>query len=511
MSNSWDRVVNAAACTTLTQLGGALVNAGAWTALTGVGAKPALAAIGIGSLSNLAASALCPEIDLPVTPSPNNGQGCWKVTSGDSAFIEVRTTASNSWVRYSTISPWIDATEIVSVQVVGPDLSNKYTSKMTYLRLSGSTNEAVISNLQTQEAAAAVAWRLDPKSGVCGAGDNQPDPLPPNYDAPIPVTDPVTSCNYTVSLQGFVRETPDQLARPVYIVESAATSRNSYGRIGGCSLEPTIVIGGGGDGGNNPPYPPIPVPSPLPPPGPDGEPWWLDLVGKVLQAGAAGAAAKLVEELLNSPLPATSKSIYAACQYKEDGTPEELTINFPEQKYQDRVLDALTAQVDFAQQFFLWKTPTCDCSPSPVTGDPVTINFESAEYSPFGNDRLRKRFVYFDQSGSTLEQTTDHWKDFVWQAGGVAVFCKGTALGKPQVWAATEDEAKRVINHAAAITGADMSKAEWITTTSKDPRYGVPGEMHVMRGKNGTFGITKRGKPSGSPPALAPNPTLGSG
>ena len=283
----------------------------------------------------------------------------------------------------------------------------------------------------------------------------------------------------------------------VFKIEAAGPQAlASGGVVGGCNFEPTLVFQPPGGG--------PPTTGPWDPTWPDwdggGEPPWLDFLKGAVGGAAAAAVGALLDELFEKKYPATEKSIYAACQFKEDGSPEEFTINFPEQTYQDRVLDSLTAQVDFAQQFFLWKSPICSTNPQPVTGDPVSINWVSDEYSPNGNNRLRKLLTYFDQNNTSLADTVAHWRDFSWDAGSVIVSVNGVPLGKPQVWAASVEEGKRVINHAAAIAGVDMTNAEWLITSPRASRYGQTGKMRVHRGANGALGITKRDGPNGLPP-----------
>jgi hypothetical protein len=191
----------------------------------------------------------------------------------------------------------------------------------------------------------------------------------------------------------------------------------------------------------------------------------------------------------------------AACNYKQDGSYETYTITLPEQPWETRVLAMQEMGFDFLQQHLLWKTPTCSGGGVGIAGDPVTVNFVSDERSLDGADFLRKRFVYFDQTGTPLEDHVTHWKDFVWEAGPACVSFEGTPMGKPQVWASTVDEAKRVITHAAAIAGVDVADGQWMTGTSRSTRYGKPGTMRVARFSNGNYTVTKRSGPSGNPEA----------
>jgi hypothetical protein len=216
----------------------------------------------------------------------------------------------------------------------------------------------------------------------------------------------------------------------------------------------------------------------------------------------SAAVGKALDELFETPIPQWQYTMRAACNYKQDGSYEDYTITLPEAPYQERMLQLAETQLDFLQQHLLWKTPTCSGGGQSISGEPVTLNFISDEQSKAGNDRIRKRFVYFDQSGAPLEDHVTHWKDFVWEAGPVIVSCVGTPLGKPQVWAESLDEAKRVFAHAAAIAGVDLADAEYMTGTPRDSRYGSPGRMRIRKDPDGYWMITKRPGPSGKPIVL---------
>jgi hypothetical protein len=124
-----------------------------------------------------------------------------------------------------------------------------------------------------------------------------------------------------------------------------------------------------------------------------------------------------------------------------------------------------------------------------------------------GKAPLRKRLMYRDLSGASLESHTAHWRDFQWNAGPVCVIHKGAAWGVPQVWAASAAEGKRVIRHAGAIAGIDPdTEGEWIITGSLDPRYGRTGRMGVLRLRDGYWSVTKREGPNGMPEVAMPNP-----
>lgn len=170
---------------------------------------------------------------------------------------------------------------------------------------------------------------------------------------------------------------------------------------------------------------------------------------------------------------------------------------------QTKGLMAIMARVDaisiLLQTHLGYKTPICNEPTRTFDGDYRTITFVSDEQSPEGRNRIRKRFRYRSSSGVGLSEIVDHWKDFVWSAGDVCVSHRGSALGAPQVWAASIDEGKRVIRHAAGEAGIDPDQVgEWRVGGSNNPRYGMPGTMRVNT-KGGYYWITSRLGPDERP------------
>lgn len=114
--------------------------------------------------------------------------------------------------------------------------------------------------------------------------------------------------------------------------------------------------------------------------------------------------------------------------------------------------------------------------------------------------RLEKRLGYRDLSGSPQSAHVAHWLGFTFQGGPVRVCLQGP-WGSPAVYAATEEEGRRVLGHAASIAGWDLSPggpAEWTVTTVSDPRIGRTGTFAV-KWRNGVPRISKRNGPSGAP------------
>lgn len=107
-----------------------------------------------------------------------------------------------------------------------------------------------------------------------------------------------------------------------------------------------------------------------------------------------------------------------------------------------------------------------------------------------------KRLTYRVAGAVDLEAHTEHWRDFVWEAGPIQVSCVGR-WGVIQVWASTEAEARRVIAHALAISGwpqADLDAAEFGVRTVSASGYGVPGTCRLKRSGRGYAVRTRAGR-----------------
>lgn len=496
---SWlDDAAAFATCATLTTTGSALVGTGVSTLWAGGGG---LVPLSLGMLSFLAAGAACNNTPVDGVGDQSQINGCSEISSGGFGEIEGRPGDTGDWAGWPTTVNPQRAIAILDTKVedLGGTGSTPWAASITWRNEDGTTSSSNTARFATQELAARWQWRLNPVSGTCSGFPGDPTPLPPTFTDPVQYTDASTNCTYNISPQGFVQETEGGQAGVVFKIEAAGPQTLASGSsVGGCNFEPTLVY----RSPNSPnPYT-IPWDPTWPSGGGGGTPPWLNFLSDVVGGVLASAIYDKLKELTEPTLPAGSKEIYAACEFKQDGTPETFAINFPEENFNSRVLTALDAIVDFQQQFFLWKTPICSPTPTPLTGEPVTINWISEQPLMSTGNYLKKIFTYFDQSGRSLAQHVDHWRDFSWDAGPVVVSCARTPLGKPQVWAASEAEGKRVINHAAAIAGVDTTNAEWLVGTPKSTRYGNSGRMRVHVSTDGLLGITKRDGPSGLPPAL---------
>jgi hypothetical protein len=192
-------------------------------------------------------------------------------------------------------------------------------------------------------------------------------------------------------------------------------------------------------------------------------------------------------------MEAGSYTMVAPCDFDEEGNPAERTWTFEKTTQTGRLLMHQVAMMDMLQQHLVWKTPTCSGNDKPdLEGDWRTISFRSDNTSPYGKSRLRKRFRYRSTSGWSYDDLINHWKDFVFQSGPVIVQHSGSSWGTPQVWAATADEGKRVIRHAAGEAGIDPDQVgRWSISGSRSSRLGVSDTMRVET-KGGYYWITAR-------------------
>ena len=226
-------------------------------------------------------------------------------------------------------------------------------------------------------------------------------------------------------------------------------------------------------------------------PAPDtlGEKWGLILRAvEALMASASGGTYTLTE-----PCDPDGDGVFVKREVPYLGAFDQLGVL-------SNKLDALAELQQAAKDL---RQPTCNPPLPKRTGEPVTVTFQSDGVSPVSGSTLRKMFKYFDQTGKSLEDHAAHWKDFTWQAGDVIVSAYGTVLGKPQVWAASEAEGRRVIEHAASIAGVDLTDASWKAVTPANPRFGLPGLMRV-KDYGGYLWVTKRPDPSGPPELASP-------
>jgi hypothetical protein len=186
--------------------------------------------------------------------------------------------------------------------------------------------------------------------------------------------------------------------------------------------------------------------------------------------------------LTQARLPEGQFQLQAPCDFDENGDPLYLDWVYPEQTFQERSLAHQITILEALQQHLNWKTPTCGSSTKPpLEGEWVTTRWISDEKMPHSNHRLRKQLRYRSKSGLSLAQRSAYWEFFQWNSGDVCVIHKGAWWGTPQVWAASEEEGKRVIRFAAGEAGLDPDQTgEWTISSSSSPRYGMSGTMKIQ-------------------------------
>ena len=477
-----DRAAAKTTCDVLKSLGGGLVSSGAWAVGLGAGGG-ALKPIAAGSAALLASNFLCDDPWDPNSPSqvPTGGF----ITAGsclESEGCNLQVNGREGSVYLGRIK------KLISVTATNPYPNGEDAVIVTYVDCDGITQ-------QDKEGASRTPFSTELLDGAQCVGD----PEPPVYNPPpYEYTDPVDGCKLTVELEGFA-ESPGGLVSPAFKISPADESvlrEGGGGIIGGCNFQPVIYWNpdgggsGGGSGGGGPVVGPAPDPGP---PGPEGTPPWLDLLNDIIGGTISNIVSDSIQDALEAPYAGTTYRVVSVCEKTPDGSPISKAVEIPidEQKGLDAALFRLDAIASLLQPLKDFKQPICD-EKIELEGDFRTISFESTERSPFGNDRLRKRFRYRSQSGLGLGELVDHWKDFEWDAGPVCVQHSGHTWGTPQVWAASVDEGKRVILHAGREAGVDPNQVgQWSVSGSNNPRFGVSGRMKVIT-KGGYYWITER-------------------
>jgi len=487
----FSRAADAAACDTLGQLGPSLVNLGVWTMWT---PKVGLTAMTLGAASNLAYQYGCAEFDAGVSPNSDTARGCQQLASGY-ADLAVYDSAGNfkTYIKkditgYTQSAPFPSGGNSLQTYTFQEQIGGSY---------GGSTNIGLAPGDYAE---------LILQTGAVCEKDVEPLPPVPPTTTPFDFTDPVTNCELTLNFEGFAQMAQGETPQPVYLIQNSTSLLQSGGRIGGCLINPTIYYqgpngpGGDGPGGGGPTSLPLP-PGPLPPYGPNGEPWWADLLQAALGGAAALAAEKLFDALVEQTYPGLIYRMVSVCETNSAGEPisESVDVPIPALQAPDAQMARLDAIVELLQAAKNFKQPICPPDKPELLGDWVTVRFESLEISPQGTRPLRKLFRYRSQSALDLGQIAAYWENFQWNAGPVCVQHKGAWWGTPQCWASNADEGKRVIRFAGLEAGIDPDAiGEWVISGSSDPRFGMPGTMQVAK-VQGLEWVTSRQGPSGLP------------
>jgi hypothetical protein len=356
----------------------------------------------------------------------------------------------------------------------------------------------------------AVDWmQFDLAEGTCSSTGGPTGEL-----APYTYVDQTTNCTYVVAHEAWVMG-DDGVVTPVLKIEPGQQSRASGGVIGGCNFGPVLYMpgGGGGDIVGGPPgggggiFPWTPGPD-----GPNGEPWWWDVVKGALGSVLGAAINRLVDKLLEEKAPEVVYRLVSVCEKDAQGEAisDSREVSIPSLPVLDGLVARVDALDDLMQGLKDFKQPICEPEPpaAPV-GRNISIQFRSDGVSPFGEKPLRKVFRYRDPSLKDLEAHYNHWKDFEWESGPWMVISQGLEWGKPQAWAKSEEEGKRVLSHAAQIAGMNLNSSShrWRVAEVVGYRERPVMKMRVHRDVNGRLWIAERTGPAGPPMVLGqPSP-----
>ena len=110
-----------------------------------------------------------------------------------------------------------------------------------------------------------------------------------------------------------------------------------------------------------------------------------------------------------------------------------------------------------------------------------------------------KRLGYRVQGASSQAAQAAHWEGFTFTGGPWQVKYRGP-WGQMQVWASSEAEGRRVIEHACAGAGIDPADPAgwWTAAECTHPRYQRIASYRVAM-RFGVPVVTMRPGPSGSP------------
>jgi hypothetical protein len=451
----------------------------------------------VGSLALLGAGFACQPIDVDEGSQPGQLDGCGEVSEGGRAVLQFKSGTDPTWGDWSGASPWSDIKQISNTTFGYDGMSGKWGAVADCVTTAGATVTATYRD-SSKVACENARWKLRVIEGTCANNSDDLPPLPPSAKEPIPYTDPVTNCTYNVQLLDFVEQVPGGTQDPVYLISGSDTARADGGVVGGCNFAPTVYYGGSGGGGGfgggdgAPPFPYVPGSDD------DGRPNWLNTLAGAL-AGAAGAiaadaVADAIQDAFATKYPGLIYRMVSVCEKNASGEPisEAVEVPIPDLRAPDAQLARLDAIVELLQASKNFKQPVCPNERPKLEGDWRTISFRSTQSSPYGKSCLRKRFRYRSVSGIGLGELVDHWKDFTWTTGPVIVTHTGHTWGSLKVWAATADEGKRVIQHAAREAGFDADQVgEWGISNSSGSRYGVSLPVKVDT-TGGYYWITNR-------------------
>jgi hypothetical protein len=211
--------------------------------------------------------------------------------------------------------------------------------------------------------------------------------------------------------------------------------------------------------------------------------------------------ARILWDLLNSRTAGTTYTLTAPCDLGPDGNPLVHEVTIPDLGNQDALVERVDALAELLGVHQQWKQRICVGSKGTNLGAFVTVRFRSMDPSPGSRMPVRKELHYRDATGATEADHIAHWLPFEWQAGPAITESRGASWGVVQVWALNHQEGRRVIQHAAAIAGVDLTVKDhlWVESTPRSSRFGQTGRMRVEHTIDNRPCISKRSGSSGTP------------
>jgi hypothetical protein len=388
----------------------------------------------------------------------------------------------------------------VVVTSIGPEVGPDGVRRQ-YLNFNRTTAAGLPNTPVRLDAPLSWVWKFEPGSKCTKTGPITGTSTTAN--PPATYTDPVTNCVYRVEHMAWDVQ-DDGVVAPVVKISAGTPSAFASGAIvGGCNFSPVVYRpyggpgGGGGGGGGGLWFPWAPGPDV------DGEPWWVPLL-RGAAGGAAGAAVrKLLDEIFKAKVAGRTYRVVSVCETDAQGeaVSQSREVQIPELPLLEGAIYRMDALEYLMQGLKDFKQPVCPTTRPRPQGELVTARFRSVDPSPASARKLRKELRYRDNAGRPEADHIAHWLPFEWSAGPAIVTSKGAAWGIVEVWAADPAEGRRVIEHAAAIAGVDLTGSghAWVDSAPRSIRYGQTGRMRVEHTDDGVPCISKRVGPSGTP------------
>ena len=315
---------------------------------------------------------------------------------------------------------------------------------------------------------------------------------------PDPVQVVEGDCTFTVQFRSFITDGNGNALGDLVEIQGEGTALGPDDPLSPCTISPTIIYS-----------PVVGEPEFIPPDGPDGTPRSIEEIIEEINNTERKIIEEInnntderIEEYFNERVPVIAGGTWdlqGVCEKDAEGAildPQPTT----EWTYQGGSAAVvanyqLMLMQEMLQQQLDWRHLTCGGSKPELQGDWVSTGWMSLEASENSNRPLRKLFRYRSLGDRDVVALLGYWKDFQWEAGPVCVVHTKAWWGLLQVWAASEEEGKRVIRFAGVNAGIDPdTEGTWQISTSTGSRYGRTGTMTLACYK-GQYHVSARDTP----------------